>query len=61
MITEFLNGQNVRVLYSANSPEIVGKIGRIVSSGSLICDEYWYYVQINGKRYNCCSGQLTYA
>lgn len=58
---KFLMDTEVRVTYSANEPHIVNKKGLIKSYPIERCNDYWYDVLIEGKKYHLCSGQLFWA
>lgn len=53
-------GDTLKVTYSANNPELVGKIVKVVSHGSFIGNSYWYTCVYNGINYSLCEEQLWY-
>lgn len=57
---KYLIDTKVKILFNADHPQIEGKNGIIKSYPNIICNDYWYDVEINGKIYNCCSRQLSY-
>lgn len=51
-------GDCLRVIYSANSPEIVEKTVRVSLVLSSTNSNHWYSCLYNGRKYTLCQSQL---
>lgn len=56
----FYDGDTLKVLYSADDPELENKTVKVIGNGVFRYNDFWYDCEYNGKTYSLCESQLWY-